>query len=93
MTKGKKAKPEYIVSTLRKVEVLIAQGMQVEEACKQAEITKQTFYRWKKEYGSLEVDQAKRLKELESENSRLKRLVADLSLDKEMLKEVAKGNF
>jgi transposase-like protein len=65
----------------------------VEEACKQSEITKQTYYRWKKEFGNLEVDQAKRLKELTHENARLKKLVAELALDKEMLKEIAKGNF
>lgn len=93
MPRGKHVKPEVVVTTLRKVEVLIAQGAAVEDACKQAEITKQTYYRWKKEYGNLEVDQAKRLKELEHENSRLKKLVAELALDKEMLKEIAKGNF
>ena len=93
MPRGKHVKPEVVVTTLRKVEVLIAQGMAAEEACKQAEITKQTYYRWKKEYGNLEVDQAKRLKELEHENARLKKLVADLALDKDMLKEIAKGNF
>ena len=63
------------------------------EACKQAMVSKDTYYRWKKEYGNLEVDQAKRLKELEHENARLKKLVADLALDKDMLKEIAKGNF
>lgn len=93
MPRGKNVKPEIAVATLRKIEVLLAQGAAVEDACKQAEITKQTYYRWKKEYGNLEVDQAKRLKELEHENARLKKLVADLALDKEMLKEIAKGNF
>lgn len=93
MPRGKNIKPEVVVTTLRKVEVLVSQGMSVEEACKQSEITKQSYYRWKKEYGNLEVDQAKRLKELEHENARLKKLVADLALDKEMLKEIAKGNF
>lgn len=93
MPRGKHVKPEVVVTTLRKVEVLIAQGMSAEEACRQSEITKQTYYRWKKEFGNLEVDQAKRLKELEHENARLKKLVADLALDKEMLKEIAKGNF
>lgn len=93
MPRGKQVKPEVVVTTLRKVEVLIGQGMSAEEACRQAEITKQTYYRWKKEYGNLEVDQAKRLKELEHENARLKKLVADLALDKDMLKEIAKGNF
>jgi transposase-like protein len=93
MPRGKNIKPEMVVTTLRKVEVLVAQGLAVEEACKQSEITKQTYYRWKKEFGNLEVDQAKRLKELTHENARLKKLVAELALDKEMLKEIAKGNF
>mgnify|MGYP001577362165 CR=1 FL=1 len=85
--------PEQIIAKLRQIEVLIAQGKSVAVACKEAEISEQTYYRWRKEYGGLRLDQAKRLKELEKENQRLKRLVADLSLDKAMLSEVAKGNF
>ena len=93
MPRGKHVKPEVVVTTLRKVEVLIAQGMSAEEACKQAEITKQTYYRWKKEYGGMHSEQARRLKDLEKENARLKKIVADLSLDNDILKEVNKGNF
>lgn len=93
MPRGKRTKPEVIIATLRKIEILLGEGIEVDHACKQAEITKQTYYRWKKEYGGMQVDQAKKLKDLESENARLKKLVANLSLDNQMLKEVAKGNF
>lgn len=89
----RKHKTEQIVAKLRQAKVALAQGKSVPEVCKLLEVTEQTYYRWKKEYGGLEMDQAKRLKELEKENARLKRLVADLSLDKAMLKEVAQGNF
>ena len=85
--------PEQIIAKLRQIEVLVAQGNSVAVACKEAEISEQTYYRWRKEYGGLRLDQAKRFKELEKENQRLKKLVADLSLDKAMLEEVAKGNF
>ena len=85
--------PEQIIAKLRQIEVLVAQDKSVVVACKEAGISEQTYYRWRKEYGGLKLDQAKRLKELEKENQRLKRLVADLSLDKAMLSEVAKGNF
>ena len=85
--------PEQIIAKLRQIEVLVAQGNSVAVACKEAEISEQPYYRWRKEYGGLRLDQAKRLKELEKENQRLKKLVADLSLDKAMLEEVAKGNF
>jgi putative transposase len=71
----------------------IANGKTTPQACKEAEITIQTFYRWRKEYGGLKMDQAKRLKELEKENGKLKRLVAELSLDKQILKDIAEGNF
>ena len=89
----KRYTPEQIVAKLRQIEVLVAQGKSVALACKEAGISEQTYYRWRKEYGGLRLDQAKRLTELEKENQRLKRLVADLSLDKAMLSEVAKGNF
>ena len=72
-------KPEQIVNLLRQIEVGIANGKTTPQACKEAEITQQTYYRWRKEYGGLKLDQAKRLKELEKENSKLKRLVAELS--------------
>jgi putative transposase len=75
------------------VEVSVASGKTTGLACKEAAITEQTYYRWRKEYGGLQVDQARRLKELEQENDKLKRLVAELSLDKLVLKDIASGNF
>ena len=89
----KRYKPEQIVNLLREIEVEIANGKTTSLACKEAEITVQTSYRWRKEYGGLKLDQAKRLKELERENAKLKRLVAKLSLEKQILKDVAGGNF
>jgi len=85
--------PENIVRKLREAEVLISQGNTIAQASRLLGITEQTYYRWRKQYGGMQVSQAKRLKELESENARLKKLVADLSLDKAILKEAAKGNF
>jgi putative transposase len=89
----KKYKPEQIVTLLRQVEVELANGKTTPQACKEAEIAAQTYYRWRKEFGGLKLDQAKRLKELERENAQLKRLVAELSLEKQILKDVAEGNF
>ena len=89
----RKYKPEQIVTILRQIEVQMANGKTVPQACKEAEIHTQTYYRWRKEYGGLKREQAKRLKELEKENGRLKRLVAVLSLEKQVLKDVAEGNF
>jgi putative transposase len=89
----KRYKPEQIVNLLRQIEVEIANGKTTPQACRDAEVTAQTYCRWRKEFGGLELDQAKRLKELEKENSRLKRLVAELSLEKQVLREVAQGNF
>jgi putative transposase len=89
----KRYKPEQIVTLLRQIEVEIANGKTTPQACKEAEITIQTFYRWRKEFGGLRLDQAKRLKELEKENSKLKQLVAELSLEKQVLKDIAEGNF
>ncbi len=86
-------KPEEIVNLLRQVEVAVANGKMTPQACKEAGIVEQTYYRWRKEYGGLKVDQARRLKELEQENGKLKRLVANLSLDKQVLEELARGNF
>lgn len=86
-------KPEQIVTLLRQIEVAVANGKTTPLACKEAQITAQTYYRWRKEFGGLKLDQAKRLKELEKENSKLKRLVAELSLEKQILKDVAEGNF
>ena len=85
--------PEQIISKLRKAEVLPSQGATVGEASKKIGVTEQTYYRWRKEYGGMRVEQARRLKELEKENSRLKRLVADLSVDNAILKEAVRGNF
>jgi len=85
-------KPEEIIRKLREAEVLSSQGQSVDEVCRRIEVTKNTYYRWRKEYGGLRVDQAHRLKELEKENGRLKKLVADLSLDNQILKEAASGN-
>jgi len=89
----KRYKPEQIVNLLRQIEVEIANGKTTPQACRDAQITAQTYYRWRKEFGGLKLDQAKRLKELEKENSRLKRLVAELSLEKQVLRDVAQGNF
>jgi len=89
----KRYKPEQIVTLLRQIEVEIANGKTTPLACKEVGITVQTFYRWRKEFGGLKLDQAKRLKELEKENSKLKRLVAELSLEKQVLKDIAEGNF
>jgi len=93
MSVRKKYSAEEIVNKVREADVLIARGMSIMQAAKQIGVTDQTYYRWRKEYGGLKADQAKRLKELERENARLKKLVADLSLDKAMLQEVAQGNF
>ena len=85
--------PEQIINKLRAIEVHIGSGMTQEQAVRKEGVSVQTYCRWRKEYGGLKVDQAKRLKEMEKENARLKRLVAELSLDKQMLQEVAEGNF
>lgn len=85
--------PEQIISKLREADVLISQGSTIPVAAKQIGITEQTFYRWRLEYGLMKLDQAKRLKELESENARLKKLVADLSLDNAILNEAMSGNY
>ena len=89
----KRFTPEQIVTKLRQIEVLIGQGKAVALACKEAGISEQSYYRWRKEYGGLRLDQARRLKALEKENARLKKLVAELSLDKAMLEEVSRGKF
>lgn len=86
-------RPEEIINKLRGVEILLSQGSTVGEASKKIGLTEQTYYRWRKEYGGMRVEQARRLKEIEKENSRLRKLVADLSLDNAILKEAARGNF
>ncbi len=85
--------PEQIINKLREAEVLLSQGITIGEASRKLGVTEQTYYRWRKEYGGMRVEQAKRLKEVEKENSRLKKLVADISLDNAILKEAARGNF
>jgi len=84
---------EQIIGKLREAELLLGQGMSIGEAIRRLGVSEQTYYRWRKEYGGMRVDQAKRLKELEAENARLKKIVADLSLDNSILKETARGNF
>ena len=84
---------EQIINKLREAEVLIAKNKSIAEVCRKLEITEQTDYRWRKEFGGVRTDQAKRLKELEKENARLKKLVAELSLDKQILEETSRGNF
>ena len=89
----KRFSAEQIVVLLRQIEVLMSQGKAAPVACREAGISQPSYYRWRKEYGGLELDQAKRMKDLERENVRLKRLVADLSLEKQVLKDVASGNL
>ena len=89
----KKHSAEEIISKLREAEVLLVQGKKVPEVSRILGVTEQTYFRWRKEYGGLKKDQARRLKELERENARLKKAVADLTLDKLILKEAASGNF
>ncbi len=89
----KRYKPEQIIHKLREAEVELSKGIDLVRVCRKLGITQQTYYRWRKKYGGMKVEQAKRYKELEAENSRLKKLVADLSLDKEILKEAASKNF
>ena len=90
---GKRFKPEEIIIKLREVEIQQGKGLDINAACRQVGITDATYYRWRKEYGGLKIDQARKYKELERENARLKKLVADLSLDNAILKEVSEGNF
>lgn len=90
---GKRYPPEEIISKLREAEVYLAEGVTVGEVIRRLGVNKITYYRWRKEYGGMKVEQAKRLKDLEKENARLKKLVADLSLDKSILKEAAEGNW
>ena len=85
--------PEQIINQLREAEVHISQGIPIAEASRKIGVTAQTYYRWRKEYGGLRIEQAKKLKSLEKENAQLKKLVADLSLDNAILKEAAEGNF
>jgi putative transposase len=89
----KRCTPEEIIHKLREADVLIGQGKTIGDACKQLGVTDKTYFRWRKSHGGLRIDQAKRMRELETENSRLKKAVADLTIDKIILKEVAAGKF
>lgn len=93
MAKRKYSSSEEIIHKLREADVLLGQGKTILEACKQLGVTDQTYFRWRRSYGGLKVDQAKRLRELETENARLKRAVAELTVDKLILKEVAEGKY
>ncbi len=93
MGKVMRRTPEQIIRMLRHGEVLCGQGKTIEMVCRELGISDATYYKWRKEYGGMGMDQARRLKELEIENARLKRVVADLSLDNQILKDVASGNF
>ncbi len=90
---NKRPKPEEVVSKLRQVEVLMGQGMPRLDAIRQIGVVEQTYYRWRKQYGGMGVDQLKELKRLQKENERLRRAVSDLTLDKLILNEAARGNF
>ena len=90
---GKRSTPEQIIAKLRQVEVLAAQGKAVAESVRAIGVSEPTYHRWRAEYGGLKLDQVKRLKQLEAENARLRKAVADLTLEKVILKEAASGNF
>jgi putative transposase len=91
--KGKKRKPEQIIKKLREAEAMLATGKTIGQVAQTLEISEQTFHRWRKQFGEMKVEEAKRLKKLEEENKRLKKLVADLTLDKDILKEALEGNY
>ena len=93
MGKRKRHTPEQVIAKLREADVELAKGLSVGQVCRKLEVSEHTYYRWRKEYGGLKVDQVKRLKELEKENGRLKKLVADQALDNAILREAARGNF
>ncbi len=93
MKRGQRPSAEQVVLMLRQIEVQTAQGKSIAVACKEADVSEQSYYRWRKEYGGLQVDQARKMKDLERENARLRRLVADLSLEKQVLADVASGNL
>ena len=89
----KKHEPEAIIAKLRKAELMLHEGKSVDDVVKALEVNRLTYYRWKKEYGGLQLEHAKRLKELEKENARLKKILANQALDIDVLKEISKGNF
>ena len=90
---AKNHKPEEIIGKLREVEIVLGQGGTTAEGCRRIAVSEQTYYRWRKEYGGLKTDQARRMKDLEKENLRLRRAISDLTLDKLILQEAARGNF
>ena len=90
---GKRHNPEEIIGKLREAEIVLAQGGTTGDACRRIAIAEQTYYRWRKEYGGLKTDQARRMKDLEKENGRLRRAISDLTLDKLILQEAARGSF
>ncbi len=90
---ARRHKPEDIIGKLREAEIMLAQGSTVADICRRIGVTEQSYYRWRKEYGGLKLDQARRMKKLEKENARLRRAVSDLTLDKLVLQEAARGNF
>ena len=90
---NKRHKPEEIVAKLRQVDVLVSQGQNVADAIRSISVSELSYYRWRKEFGGLKIDQVKRLKDLETENARLRKAIADLTLDKLILKEAASGNW
>jgi putative transposase len=91
--KGRRHTPEQVIRKLRDADRLLAEGIELVEVVRQLEVSEQTYYRWRNQYGGMKADDAKRLRELEKENARLKRLLAEAELDKSILKEVAQGNF
>ena len=90
---GKKPGPEEVIGKLRVAEIVLAQGGTASDACRRIGVSEQTYYRWRKEFGGLKTDQARRMKDLEKENQRLRRAISDLTLDKLILQEAARGNF
>jgi transposase-like protein len=93
MAAPKRLSPAQIINQLRRAEVALANGKKVKQVCRELGVSEQTYYRWRREYGGMKLSQAKRLKELEKENQQLKRAVAELTVDKLILKEASKGNF
>tara|TARA_B100001123_G_scaffold329876_1_gene371566 strand:+ start:776 stop:1057 length:282 start_codon:yes stop_codon:yes gene_type:complete len=93
MKKGKKHSPEQIIKKLREADAMIASGKTIGQVAQALEITEQTFHRWRNQYGGMKAEEAKRLKDLENENQRLKKLLAEAQLDKEILKEALEGNY
>ncbi len=90
---GKKHRPEQIIRKLREADIHMGEGLSVKEVCRKLEVTEQAYYRWRKEYGGMGIEQARRLKIIEKENARLKKLVANQALDIDIIKEAAGGNF